>query len=98
MQIGINKGTGINEGDYVVEFTNGTIVKFRTPGGEISGLTVGDRKLNLVDKAFYWSPNRDLMLEVVYNPDKKGFLSFGKQKTPTDYFQGVIKKVKRQYI
>lgn len=33
MNIGINKGTGINEGDYVVHFDNGTIIKFRTPGG-----------------------------------------------------------------
>lgn len=62
MNIGVNSGTGTNEGDFVIHFDNGNIIKFRTPGGEISGLTFGDRKLNLVGKGYFWSPNRHLML------------------------------------
>ena len=79
MQLNINSGCGINDGDFVIEFQNGTIVKFRTPGGQISGLTFGDRKLNLDGKGYYWSPNKELMLELTYNPNKKGMFSFGKQ-------------------
>lgn len=61
-------------------------------------MTFGDRKLNLVDRAFYWSPNKHLMLDVSYNPNKKGMFSFGKQKTPMDYFCGTVKKVKKEFL
>ena len=95
MDISMNSGCGINDGDFVVEFENGTIIKFRTPGGEVSGLTFGDRKLNLLGKGFFWSPNKELMLEISYNPNKKGFFSVGKQTTPADYFIGTVKKVRK---
>lgn len=49
------------------------------PGGEVSGITYGARKMNLDGKGYYWSPNKNLMLDITYNPNKKGFLSFGKQ-------------------
>lgn len=50
MSLGVNSGTGINEGVFRVKFTDGTEVCFGTPGGEVTGLIHGDRKLNLVGK------------------------------------------------
>jgi hypothetical protein len=53
MSLGVNSGTGINEGVFKVKFTDGTEVCFGTPGGEVTGLIHGDRKLNLVGKCNY---------------------------------------------
>ena len=57
-----------------------------SPGGEVSGLTSGDRKFNLVNKckkyiylAYYWIRNANIMIEVSFDPYKKGVFSFGKQ-------------------
>jgi hypothetical protein len=33
MNIGMNSGTGTNDGNINIEFDNGNIVKFRTAGG-----------------------------------------------------------------
>jgi hypothetical protein len=46
----MNTGTGTNEGIYKVSFADKTEVCFITPGGEISGLSHGDRKFNLIGK------------------------------------------------
>ena len=46
----MNSGTGINDGIYKVKFRDGMEICFMTPGGEISGLTAGDRKFNLTGK------------------------------------------------
>lgn len=50
MDLSLNSGTGYNAGDNVVKFDNGTEIRFRTPGGEITGLTFGERKLTLSNK------------------------------------------------
>lgn len=46
----MNSGCGTNDGVYKVTFDDGDEICFMTPGGEISGLTFGERKLNLVGK------------------------------------------------
>ena len=46
----MNSGTGYNDGIYRVTFDDGLQICFITPGGEISGLTTGDRKFNLTGK------------------------------------------------
>lgn len=46
----MNSGCGTNDGIYKVNFENGSEVCFITPGGEVSGLTYGDRKFNIVGK------------------------------------------------
>jgi hypothetical protein len=33
MNLGVNTGTGRNDGDIVIQFDNGNIIKFRTPSG-----------------------------------------------------------------
>ena len=37
-------------------------------------------------KAYYWIEKANLVLELVFNPTKKGFFSMGKQEQPVDYF------------
>jgi len=46
----MNSGCGLTDGVYRIEFDDGTDICFITPGGEVSGLTYGDRKFNLVGK------------------------------------------------
>jgi hypothetical protein len=46
----MNSGTGTNDGIYRIRFTDGMEICFISPGGEVSGLTAGDRKFNLVGK------------------------------------------------
>ena len=46
----MNSGTGLNDGIYRVRFKDGMEVCYVTPGGEISGLTRGDRKFCLQGK------------------------------------------------
>ena len=98
MTININSGCGTNDGDFVIEFEGGNTYKYRTVGGEISGITFGDRKLNLVGKGYFWSPNQNIVLELSYNPNKKGFFSLGKAETPSDYFEGTLKKVTKDFM
>ncbi len=54
MDISINSGTGTNEGIFTVEFDNGRKFHYTTAGGEISGLTYGERRLLLVGKSRYF--------------------------------------------
>lgn len=51
MDISINSGTGGNEGIFMVEFDSGRKFYYTTAGGEISGLTYGERRLLLVGKS-----------------------------------------------
>ena len=46
----MNSGTGSNEGIYRVKFEDNDEICFMSPGGEVSGLTAGDRRFNLVGK------------------------------------------------
>lgn len=50
MEISINGGTGINEGVITVAFDNGNTIYYTSAPGCLSGLTYGDRKLNLIGK------------------------------------------------
>lgn len=54
MSLGLNSGTGTNDGIYRVKFTDGMEICFITSGGEVSGLTHGDRKFNLVGKGIFF--------------------------------------------
>ena len=40
----------------------------------------------------------NIMLEIVFDPAKKGFFSVGKQARPSDYFEGTIWEVKPQFM
>lgn len=53
MDISINSGKGNNEGIFKVEFDNGNKFYFTTPTGMLSGLTYGERKLNMTGKSIY---------------------------------------------
>ena len=46
----MNSGCGYNDGIFNVDFDDGVRISYITPGGEVSGLTYGDRKFNMVGK------------------------------------------------
>lgn len=46
----MNSGCGTNDGVFRIEFDDGMVGCYVTPGGEVSGLTYGDRKFNMVGK------------------------------------------------
>ena len=50
MDLSINSGTGNNEGVFKVQFDNGNVFYYTTPAGCLTGLTYGERKLNMVGK------------------------------------------------
>ena len=50
VEMQMNSGCGITDGVYRILTDDGADFNFITPGGEISGLTFGDRKFNLVGK------------------------------------------------
>jgi hypothetical protein len=50
ISVGVNSGTGTNDGVYRVRFDDEMEVCFITPGGEVSGLAHGERKFNFVGK------------------------------------------------
>ena len=35
---------------------------------------------------------------MIYNPNKKGMFSIGKQENPSDYFEGTIVEVKPEFM
>ena len=41
VSLGVNSGTGTNDGVYRVRFLDGTEICFMAPGGELAGLTYG---------------------------------------------------------
>lgn len=45
-EVHMNSGTGTNDGIFRIYFDDGTKLCFCSPGGEVSGLTYGDRKFN----------------------------------------------------
>lgn len=51
--MGVNTGTGTNDGIYKVKFADNNEVCFITAGGEVSGLAHGDRKFNIVGKCTF---------------------------------------------
>ena len=46
----MNSGTGTNDGIFRINFDDGNKVRFCSAGGEVSGLTYGDRKFNIQGK------------------------------------------------
>lgn len=55
MSLAVNSGTGTNDGIFKVKFDDGIEICFICPGGELSGLTHGDRKFNIVGKCINYS-------------------------------------------
>ena len=47
----MNSGIGSTDGVYKIVFDDGTDYNFRSPGGQISGTMLGDRKFNFVGKS-----------------------------------------------
>lgn len=50
----MNSGCGTNDGVFRIKFEDGMEACYITPGGEVSGLTYGDRKFNMVGKCKYF--------------------------------------------
>lgn len=54
----MNSGKGTNEGIFRVNFNDGTKICYCSAGGEVTGVTYGDRKFNVQGKGnppFYFS-------------------------------------------
>ena len=49
----MNSGCGTNDGIFRIKFDDGMEGCYITPGGEVSGLTYGDRKFNMVGKGIF---------------------------------------------
>lgn len=43
-------------------------------------------------------PASNIVLELAYDPFKKGFFSVGKQQEPSDYFEGTIWEVRPEFM
>lgn len=50
----MNSGCGTNDGVFKIKFEDGMEICYITPGGQVSGLTYGDRKFNMVGKGKYF--------------------------------------------
>lgn len=50
VELHMNSGCGTNAGIYRIMMDDGSDYNFITPGGEIAGISYGDRKFNLVGK------------------------------------------------
>ncbi len=48
--------------------------------------------------AYYWITDTNIMVQIVFDPFKKGFFSVGKQEKPSDYFEGTIWQVKPEFM
>jgi hypothetical protein len=58
VDIGMNSGVGSNDGEYIVEFDKWprNKIRVRTAGGEVQGLSFGERKFLLSGKSnSFWS-------------------------------------------
>lgn len=49
----MNSATGTNEGVFKITFNDGTKICYSSAGGQVSGLTYGDRKFNVQGKGNY---------------------------------------------
>lgn len=94
MNLSMNSGVGYNSGECTITFDNDPRYKIYlcSPGGNVQGLTYGDRKFNLSGKGFCYD-NSGKYCEITYNPDKKSMFSFNKQSKPTDSIEGHIYNV-----
>lgn len=69
---------------------------FTTPLCDINGgFAFGTRYVNYEGKSIVFNKEQCLMMELNFNPDKKGFIEnlFSKAATPCDYFSGSTYKV-----
>lgn len=67
-ELGMNSGTGTNDGIFRIDFDDGTKMCCCTAGGEVSGLVYGDRKFNVQGKG------RVLFTQAIAGPQQKTFL------------------------
>lgn len=68
VELHMNSGCGTNDGIFRIQFDDGLIGCYVTPGGEVSGLTYGDRKFNMVGKCTlynYFSVLLDLIRRAI---------------------------------
>ena len=56
------------------------------------------KKYPLCDVGYYWVPSANIVLELAYDPFKKGMFSFGKQEKPADYLEGTIWEVRPEFM
>ena len=48
--------------------------------------------------AYYWIEKLNVVLEIVFDPYKKGFFSVGKALEPSDYYEGTIWEVRPEFM
>ena len=51
-----------------------------------------------INKAYYWIKSANIIIELTFDPFKKGVFSFGKQEKPADYVEGTIWEVKPEFM
>lgn len=93
--MGANSLEGLLVGNPVVKFTESkSIVKCLWNSFNVNGLILGQRSLNASGRAYIFEAERNLVLEIIYNPNRKSGLSslFGKSHK-IDEISGVIYEV-----
>eukprot|EP00761_Pharyngomonas_kirbyi_P011959 gb/GECH01011985.1/.p1 GENE.gb/GECH01011985.1/~~gb/GECH01011985.1/.p1 ORF type:complete len:378 (+),score=72.54 gb/GECH01011985.1/:1-1134(+) len=81
-------------GPNVVTFNDGTVIEWKLPPLWLSGILWGDRTMDYTEQMTFTDKKNNLECTVIFNPDKKGFLSglFTRQTSPTDTVRGQVKK------
>lgn len=72
--MGLNSATGSNDGALTIEFDEirgkKDIVKVTFPPGEVTGLTIGVRKVAATQKNYIYDAGNRLYLEMTFNRHK----------------------------
>ena len=92
----MNSADGVNQGFFHVVFDDGQQILFQTPAGELSGLAVGDRRINLIERGYYVDQKNNLYCEMKF-VDDGGFFS-KKKRNFIDELSGTIVRVKPGFI
>ncbi|DAZ92710.1 TPA: hypothetical protein N0F65_012835 [Lagenidium giganteum] len=81
-----------SKGPIRVSFADGTVITYRLPLLQSSGLLWGDRVVELVNSMVFEDPKNNLTCELKFNPDEKKGMGgmFSTAKTPSDFVRGVI--------
>ena len=75
----MNSADGVNQGFTHVVFDDGQDIMFQTPAGELSGLAMGDRRINLIDRGYYMDQGNQIYCEMKFI-DEGGFFSKKKRQ------------------
>lgn len=87
-----NSVTSTKNGKYIIEFYDGNKYLLQMPHVILSGITMGDRLFNYIDKILVVDMKNNLCSYIEMNPDELGFFKsfFSKKQTFPDHFKGKI--------